>query len=40
MCLYEVDLKITDIVIGQNLWKTGNVLFKKPWLGIFEQLEV
>jgi len=40
LCAYDVNLKIADDVIGQNLWKTGNILFERPGPGIFEQLEV
>jgi len=36
---YDVDLKITDNIVGQSLWKTGIVLLEKSGLGIFEQLE-
>jgi len=38
--IYDVYFKISDNVLRQNLWRTGNVLFEKPGLGIFEQLEV
>lgn len=32
LCACDVNLKISDNVIWQNLWKTGNVLFVKPGL--------